>query len=279
MAKPLQLLALLAGLWGILPPCQAQTPSPRIAIILDDIGYNRSTGERALALPNQVSLAVIPFTPYSHKLASQAQLQGRDVLVHMPMESTDPERRLDQGGITLAQDEAEIRQRVNQAIASLPQAIGMNNHMGSQITIDPVIMGWVMGEVRKTPLFFIDSMTNQKSVAGQTARDYKIPSIRRDVFLDNRTDPDAIDKAFNRLIDIAKRQGHAVGIGHPHGTTLAYLEEKLPQLAQMGIELVPVSMLTAAYGRPVDQPIRLEELTRWIIAMPTPAATSINYSR
>ena len=255
-----------------------QKPRPRIAIILDDIGYNRTTGERALQLPAEVSIAVIPFTPYGHSLAKEAHAQGRNILLHMPMESTDPSRRLDAGGLTLAQTETEIRQRVSAAIADQPYAIGMNNHMGSQITIDPVIMGWVMSEVKQTSLFFIDSMTNPQSVAGQTAHDYAIPSIRRDVFLDNRTDPDSIDKAFNRLITLAKRNGHAVAIGHPHGTTLTYLQEKLPQLSQLGVELVTISALTSQYGKPVDQPIRLEDLTRWIIAMPSPSASRLNFA-
>ena len=271
---------LLAGLILALP-CQlsaSSTAPARIAIILDDIGYNRVTGERALELPDGVSVAVIPFTPYGHVLAQKAHTQGRDVLLHMPMESTDPNRRLDNGGLTLAQDESEIRKRVNAAIADMPFAIGMNNHMGSQITIDPVIMGWVMDEVRKTPLFFIDSMTNSQSVAGRTAHEYHIPSIRRDVFLDNRTDLESIDRAFNKLIDIAKRNGHAVAIGHPHGTTLAYLESKLPQLEQQGVELVAISNLTAQYGRPVDKPIKLQDLMRWIIAMPTPPVTHLNFS-
>lgn len=259
-------------------PVQAQDHPVRIAILLDDLGYNRTTGERALQLPGAVSVAIIPFTPHARALAQSASEQGRDVLIHMPMESTDPLRRLDQGGISLAQDEKEIRQRVNAALRAVPNAIGMNNHMGSQITIDPVIMGWVMDEVKDTPLFYIDSMTNPASVARQTAHRYKIPSIRRDVFLDNRTDPAAIDRQFQRLLAIARQKGYAVAIGHPHKATLRYLEQALPRLDEQGVELVAISTLTARHGQPVDQPIRLQDLMRWIIAMPAPDASHLSFT-
>src|SRR5690606_10295028 len=120
----------------------------RIAIILDDIGYNRHNGERALRLPAAVTLAVIPFTPPGRSLAQEGHAQGRDILLHLPMARTAPDRRLDDGGITPNQNEAEIRQRVQAAIAAVPHAVGLNNHMGSQITTDPDIMNWVMDEVR-----------------------------------------------------------------------------------------------------------------------------------
>lgn len=275
-----RLAGLLAGLLVIIAlPCQAQSPvSGRIAVILDDIGYNRHSGERALKLPPQVTLAIIPFTPHSRILARQAHSQGREILLHLPMESTDPNRRLDEGGITLAQDEPEIRRRVQAAISAVPHAIGLNNHMGSQITIDPVIMGWIMDEVRKTPLFFLDSFTNAQSVARRTAHHYRIPALRRDVFLDNSTDLASIDLAFQHLLARARKKGYAVAIGHPHRTTLEYLEKILPTLKDQGIELVAVSELTSRYGRPVDKPIRLQDLTRWILALPSPATTHMSFA-
>ena len=136
-----------------------------------------------------------------------------------------------------------------------------------------------MDEVRnKTPYFFVDSMTNARSVAKETALSYRIPSVRRDVFLDNTPEYAAIDKAFQRLIRIARHSGHAIAIGHPHSATLAYLEQKIPQLQAMGIELVPISELTEEYGRPIDKPIRLQDLTRWIVAMPAPSSERLNFT-
>lgn len=272
-------ILMLAGLLALTQPCQARSSTPaRIAIILDDIGYNRHNGERALRLPVAVTLAVIPFTPHSRTLARQGHAQGRDILLHLPMASADPDRRLDTGGITARQNEHEVRRRVQAAIAAVPHAVGLNNHMGSQITADPSIMGWIMDEVRRTPLFFIDSMTHVDSVARSTAQDYRIPALRRDVFLDNSTDTTSIDRAFQRLLEKARQQGYAVAIGHPHPATLAYLEQTLPKLRDLNVELVAVSELAARHGHPDDKPMRLQDLTRWILALPTPAATHLDFS-
>lgn len=273
------LLLLWAGLLaGIAGPCLAQAPI-RIAIILDDIGYNRDRGERALQLPPQVSFAVIPFTPYSRHLAQQGHQQGRDILLHLPLASSDPQRRLDEGGITRGQDEPEIRRRVQAAMRAVPHIVGLNNHMGSQITTDPLIMGWIMDEVRKTPLFFVDSFTNPQSVAQRTALDYRIAALRRDVFLDNSTDPVEIDQAFQRLLNKARQQGHAIAIGHPHHNTLAYLESVLPNLTQQGVELVPVSALVRQLGQPSPRPAaRLQALARRILTLPSPTASFLDFT-
>ena len=257
----------------------AATPTARIAIILDDIGYNRSRGEQALQLPPEVTFSVIPFTPHSKALAQKAHAQQREVLLPLPMESADHDRRLDDGGLTGQQPEAEIRARVNAAIAAVPHAIGLNNHMGSGLTTDSRRMGWVMEEVRRTPLFFIDSMTSAESVAGSTARRLQIPSIRRDIFLDNQPDAAAIDSAFRLLLQKARRDGYAVAIGHPHTATLRYLAQTLPRLAAQGVELVPVSHLARQYGRALDPPGQWQDLLQLIIAMPAPTSSRLDFSR
>lgn len=264
-----------------LPPTLGWSSSQntaRIAIILDDIGYNRASGERALQLPAAVTFSVIPFTPYSHSLAEKAHRQQREILLHLPMESADSHRRLDEGGLTGQQPETEIRTRVNAAIAAVPHAIGLNNHMGSRLTADSQRMNWVMEEVRQTPLFFIDSMTSVDSVAGRTARRLSIPSLSRDVFLDNEPETAAIDTAFRHLLQKARKDGYAVAIGHPHPATLNYLQRRLPQLSTEQVELVPLSQLVHQFGRALDPPGRWQDLARQVIAMPAPDSTRLNFS-
>ena len=278
MRKALAKLAL--GICATLIGSAAFAVEPaKIAIIIDDLGYNHSTGERALALPEGVSVAVIPFTPYGNLLATQAHDLHHDILVHMPMESADPGRRLDSGGITMAQDEQEVRQRIDKAIQAVPYAVGMNNHMGSEITADPLVMSWVMDEVRnRTPFFFVDSMTNAHSVAEATALHHDVASVRRDIFLDNKPETPAIAAEFQRLIKIARDNGYAVAIGHPHSTTLDYLAQEIPRLKSMGIELVPISALTREYGRPRTTPVQPQDVMRWIVAMPPPTSSRLNFT-
>ncbi|AUM12457.1 divergent polysaccharide deacetylase family protein [Ketobacter alkanivorans] len=258
---------------------QQQTESlPKIAIILDDLGYNRPSGERALQLPGNITYAIIPFTPYSETLAQAAYDRNREVILHMPMESSDPNRRLDEGGISQDLNEDEIRQRVRKALDSVPHIVGLNNHMGSNVTADVQIMHWLMQEVQDRPLYFIDSMTNPNSVANRSARHYQIPSLKRDIFLDNIQTEAAVERMFQSLVSVAQKRGHAIAIGHPYPTTLAFLEKALPRLEDMGVQLVDASELVMFYGRPVDQPVDLKEIMEWIVAMPVPESQRLNFS-
>ncbi|MCK5790044.1 MAG: divergent polysaccharide deacetylase family protein [Ketobacter sp.] len=251
---------------------------PKIAIILDDLGYNRHAGEQALQLPGNLTYAIIPFTPYSQTLAQAAHDRNREVILHLPMESSDPNRRLDEGGLTSELDEHEVKQRVKSALDSVPHIAGLNNHMGSHVTTNVQIMHWLMQEVQTRPLYFIDSMTNPHSVANRSAQHYHIPSLKRDVFLDNVQSEADIDRMFRSLVRIAHKRGHAIAIGHPYPATLAYLEKALPRLGELGVQLVDASELVMFHGQPVDQPIDLQEIMELIVAMPAPESQRLNFS-
>jgi len=251
---------------------------PKIAIILDDLGYNRPSGERALQLPGNITYAIIPFTPYSQIFANAAFDRNREVILHMPMESSDPTRKLDQGGLTRNQSEMEVKARVKKAIQSVPHIVGLNNHMGSNVTADTQMMQWVMQEVRNQPLYFIDSMTNPHSVANDSAAQFAIPTLKRDIFLDNVQTEAAVERMFRALIKVAQERGHAIAIGHPYPATLTYLEKVLPKLQEMGVELVDASDLVMQFGQPVDQPINAEDLLQHIVAMPAPESQRLNFS-
>ena len=257
---------------------QRQEALPKIAIILDDLGYNRPSGEQALQLPGNITYAIIPFTPHGATLAQEAHDRNREVILHMPMESSDPNRRLDQGGLTSDLNEQEVRARVQQALDAVPHIVGLNNHMGSNVTGDVNIMHWLMQEVQDRPLYFIDSMTNPHSVANSSALHYQIPSLKRDIFLDNVQTAESIDRMFQSLVRIAQKRGHAIAIGHPYPATLDYLANTLPRLQDMGVELVDASELVMFYGQPVDQPIDLKEIMEVIVAMPAPESQRLNFS-
>lgn len=243
-------------------------PRPRIAIIIDDIGYNRKAGEKAISLPGALTYAVIPFTPFGRTLAEQAYFSDKEVMLHLPMESTTG-RKLDIGGITTRQSKWEVKDRVKNSLNRLPFAVGFNNHMGSMLTADEKAMSWIMEEVAGTPLFFIDSMTNPHSVAYETANTYGVPSLRRDVFLDADPHPKRIEKAFQQLVRIARRMGSAIGIAHPYPTTLAFLEANLESFESQGVKLVSVSELVtgtrqtpAKLPEPAPEPVPFTETAK-----------------
>lgn len=217
-------------------------PQARLVIILDDIGNNAESGRRALALPGAVTYAVLPYTPHGRMLAEMAHESNREVMLHAPMSNLGG-MALGQGGLTLALSEDEFVSTLRGAIADVPHIVGVNNHTGSELTAAHEQMQWVMKELKAQSLYFVDSLTTGLSVAEKTAVEHQVPALRRHVFLDNETDMEAIHLQFQRALTIARDQGFAVAIGHPYPETLAYLEQAIPALPTLGVELVPVSNL------------------------------------
>lgn len=245
-------LSLAAGLLvlnSLGTPACAESPEstaielPAIAIIIDDLGYLEQRDTRALQLPGPVTYAFLPHTPFAHDLALLAHSRNKEVMLHLPMESME-HGRLGPGGLTLDMTHEEFARELQADLAAVPHVAGINNHMGSLLTRHPGHMVWLMRELSKRDdLFFVDSYTTEASIAQQIANENQIPNLRRDVFLDNDRNPAEIKRQFRRLLKLARQNGIALGIGHPHPETIALLEKELPRLAAKGIQLLPVSQL------------------------------------
>lgn len=213
-------------------PVQPSTIIPRLAIVIDDFGNsNNAIVQGFLALDLSITISVIPGHDYSRWVAQQAKSAGKEVIVHMPME---PEGDAYQGGednyiLRTNLSEAEILKRIDRALAELPEASGLNNHMGSRFTADARLMSLVMHSLKRKGIYFIDSLTSPRSVAYETARANGVPAGLRTVFLDNIRDKSEIKAQFDKAVAIAKRSGKALVIGHVHPETLEVLQALQPQ--------------------------------------------------
>jgi len=241
------------GLWPVLflcpvffSPLNAQqwaVSAPAISIIIDDMGKRLQAGQRVLALPGPVACAFLPQARYTASLANTAHAAGKEVMLHLPMDSVD-RRPLDAGAVTLDMTEQQFVSTVKADLAAVPHVIGINNHMGSLLTRHPGHMLWLMRLMQsQAPLFFVDSRTTVETVARLVAMENGVPASERNVFLDNQLDTGEIAVQFDRLLQLARKQGTALAIGHPNALTLAVLEQRLPELEQQGIRLLPVSEL------------------------------------
>ncbi len=239
-------LLIAVGLLGF--PALADFPEalPRIAIIIDDLGYALDPGERALNLPGPVAYAVLPATPRARALADKAQAIGKEVLLHLPLQSTVTSHADDPGGLELDMTRSQFASTFSEAFESVPHVVGVNSHRGSLLTRHPGHMAWLMEEIRRRgDLFFVDSYTTHESVALRLAREAGVPAVKRDVFLDSDQAPETISREFARLKKLARQHGFAVGIGHPYPETLRLLEDELPKLEGDGFELVSISRYVA----------------------------------
>lgn len=259
------------------PPRPTLAPSPAVmAIIIDDMGYRRADGLRAIELPGAVTLAFLPHTPYTDSLARLAFQVDKEVMLHLPMEARGG-AALGPGGLTASMRRAELQATVRRALAAVPHAVGVSNHMGSLLTPRREPMQWLMETLRETGgLYFVDSHTVAGSVASRVAHDNGLPALRRDVFLDHHRSRTMIRHEMERLVRIARERGRAVGIGHPYPETLDVLDEMLPQLSARGVELVPASALARRRAPTPSWTVPVHQTVGDPPQPPSPAAATTN---
>ena len=200
-----------------------------LAVIIDDLGYNLRTAKVAAAIPAPLTMSIIPGTPYAMEVADLGARRGKEVMLHMPMAAvrtavSDPlvlDRQL---------PVADISQRVQEALLSVPGAAGMNNHMGSALTTNRRATDALMSELAAQDMFFIDSRTTAETVARDAAKAQGVPSASRTVFLDNNPVLAAVEIQIEEAVRRALVEGYAIAIGHPHPATLTALSRALPRL-------------------------------------------------
>lgn len=242
---PLPHDAKLEGREGV-PSCETEPApedgKPKVAIIIDDMGYHQKIGNSLLALDMNLTFSFLPKAPFTLEQEEQAWQQGRDILVHMPMEARDSTWDPGPGALYLHLSPQEIRTAVAENLAAVPHAIGSNNHMGSRFTENREAMHEVLSVLKKRKLFFIDSYTTADSTGLDEARKMSIPTARRHVFLDNVQEQDKICRQLEQLVALAGKNGWAIGIGHPNQATLKALTRCRKQLLE-SVEIVSVHTL------------------------------------
>ena len=226
------------------PPHKVQNLNqPAISIIIDDMGYRLSSGQRAIKLPGAITYSFLPHAPHVQQLSKTAREQNKEVMLHLPMES-EAGKKLGPGGLTECMSEKKFSEVLQSSISSVPYVSGFNNHMGSRLTRSPLWMKKLMQQVAlKNSLYFVDSKTTSDSVAMKVARSEGLNSIQRDIFIDHEESKTFIQKQLRKLIRKAKKNGTALAIAHPKKITLSELEQWLPLLESQGVKLVPVSEL------------------------------------
>lgn len=223
---------------------QRPTGPGTLAVVIDDMGKGLPEARALMDIGIPLTFAIIPGLPKVRRVAEEARQRGIEVMVHLPMEPKGyPERRLEANGLLLSLGDDEIVGRVNGYLNEIPQAVGANNHMGSEFTENRQKMAVVMGVLKERGLFFVDSKTSPVSVGDAVARKMGVRTAVRNVFLDNIQEPGYIAKQLRQAASIARKRGSAIAICHPHPATIQTLAAELPRLRDEGITFVSVSRL------------------------------------
>jgi hypothetical protein len=237
-------LYLIFRLPAVAPP-KLLPSRPRIAIIVDDLGLDKQVVEELLRLQAPVTFSILPFQQYSRRVAERAHAQGKEIILHLPMEPRGfPLKDPGEGGLFVTMGETkELARQLKKDLDAVPYISGVNNHMGSRFMEHEAVVRVVLNELKKRRLFFLDSGTTDRSMGYKLARELSLKAGTRDVFLDNETGPKNMETQLNQLMKIARSRGKAIAIGHPYPTTVAALKGMIAKIQKAGIKIVPLSQV------------------------------------
>jgi polysaccharide deacetylase 2 family uncharacterized protein YibQ len=222
---------------GVLPA------TPRIAIIIDDVGEKeRIATDELLEVPARLTWAVLPLAPFTREYAEKGRARGFEVLMHQPLETIAGKVKPYPGYLGRAWTEAQILLQLDFNLQQVPEAVGVNNHMGTTAPGDILLTTILMAALKKRGFFYIDSWTDQ-TIAAEYAAKYGVPFAKRDVFIDHYRELEPNKASVRQLIRIALKNGRAIGIGHTRPGTARLIREMLPEIEAAGVKIVPVSEL------------------------------------
>ena len=213
------------------PPSKPSVDRPRVAIIIDDVGYDRGLVRQFLALDIPLTFAVLPESPFGRSIVREIRLQGHEIMLHQPMEPTEfPQVNPGPGALLASMSPDELIAQLNRNLDALPGVKGVNNHMGSRLTAESARMYQIFSVLKERRLYFVDSRSTVATVCRPSARLFQVPFAERDVFLDHFQEAGFVRKQFKELLREADRHGQAVAIGHPYPVTVEIFREVLPTL-------------------------------------------------
>ncbi len=215
----------------------------KIAIVIDDLGYDRHIAQEFIDLQAPLTLSFLPQAPHAKEMALLAREKGKEIILHLPMEPLDyPRTNPGPGALLLSMSAAEIMHIVDNDFKEFPFVPGANNHMGSRFTENREKMAVVLESLKKRNLFFLDSLTTPQSVVPSLAKDLGVKYLQRNVFLDNEIAEGPIRQQLEKLIRLAQTREFAVGSGHPYPLLLQVMREQLPSIKSR-VEIVSLSKL------------------------------------
>ena len=225
-------------------PKSAGSGSGRMAILVDDMGGSMQEARSLAGIGVPLTFSIIPGLHAYQEVASFAASSGIETMIHIPMQSRGwPQRRLEANGLLISMGNKEIRASLSEFLQEMPEASGANNHMGSEFTEHEDKMRPVLSALKEKGLFFVDSVTSPNTVGSKLARELGIKSGRRNVFLDNEQNSTYITGQLNQAVRLARKNGSAIVICHPHPATIKTLISLLPTMERQGITLVSASQL------------------------------------
>lgn len=216
----------------------------KLVVIIDDMGNNMKILHKLISLDFDITYSILPLLPYTIETTQVVHNAHREIMLHLPMEPKDwPKYNPGPGALFRKDGRAETLRKLSENLESVEYAVGVNNHMGSSYTQYAEGLDIVMEKLNGRNLFFVDSKTSPGNIVKTSAKKFDVPYLSRNIFLDNFQSEPYIKKQLYKAVNIAKRHGKAIAIGHPHIATYNVLATYLPLIQKNGVKITKVSEL------------------------------------
>ena len=222
-------------------PSEPLEGRPAIAIVIDDVGINKSRVEDLANLPGAITLAFLPYATGLQKSVDMTRAKGHEAMVHMPMEPSRDTANPGPDALLTSLTLEQIAERTRKNLSQFDGYVGFNNHMGSKFTAYREGMQVVMDIAAEKGLLFLDSRTTAKTTGFELAKERGMLTGNRDVFIDNKAEEAAILIQLEKVEKMALKNGTAIAIGHPYKQTISALQKWVPEAQRKGFVLVPIT--------------------------------------
>ena len=225
----------------------AETPLnlgvPRIAVFVGGLGLDGETTRAAISrLAPGVSLGIAPYGSDLAKVAERARAAGHEIWLQAPMESVVG----DNPGphtLTTSASEADNRDSLHWLMTRFSGYVGIVNYLGSKLTADPAAFSPILAEIARRGLLYLDDGASALSKAGDLAPGLDLREGRADVVADASGSADAIEAAFARAEDLARRNGAVIVVATALPVSLDHVARWASSLDGKGFALAPVSAI------------------------------------
>ena len=216
-----------------------------VSIVIDDLGENYRRFEELSSINVPFTYSILPFQTHSIRIANEVDKRNGEVILHLPLEPwNSSQHAMNDGTLLTGMSQDQLHAQLQRNINAVPHLSGVSNHMGSKFTEHQEKMETVLQAIKEKGLFFLDSRTSDKTVGYALAKEMRIKTAKRNLFIDNDHNQLSAEKQLQKIPRLAKKNGgHLIAIGHPYPSTITALKKCVPLLQEQGITVVPLSQL------------------------------------
>ena len=193
----------------------------KLVLIIDDVATFEHAGMiKSLGL--KITPSIFPATK-THPDTPSIARSFEFYMIHLPMQAKhfdSPEI----GTLTVNESFESMHEKIKKIRRDFPRAKYTNNHTGSRFTSDYDAMDKAYRALIEQGFIFVDSKTIAQTAVARAAKKYNQPYISRDIFLDDDPSVAAVRRELVAAVNLAKKRGYAIAIGHPKKNTIAVIK-------------------------------------------------------